>query len=123
MVTQANEHTTWISEYLIKNQRDIDLIGEFVTCPLCDVEASNEVVQEYGERGMVRSDILSFDVFGQPGCWQDACCLYPAEQMILATYDDPNWVHEFLKILQRRKKVHTQSMAGANFDLLGMGGG
>jgi uroporphyrinogen-III decarboxylase len=43
--------------------------------------------------------------------------------MILATYDDPSWVHEFLKILQRRKKVYTQSLAGVNFDLLGMGGG
>ncbi len=123
MVTQANEHTTWISEYLIKNPRDIDLIGEFITYPLCDVEAANKIVQEYGERGMVRSHLPCFDVFGQPGCWQDACCLYPAEQMILATYDDPSWVHEFLTILQRRKAVYVRSLAGANFDLLEMGGG
>jgi hypothetical protein len=123
MVTQANEHTTWVSEYLIKNPRDIDLIGEFITCPLCDVEAVNKLAQEYGERGMVRSHLPCFDVFGQPGCWQDACCLYPAEQLILATYDDPSWVHEFLKILQRRKEVYVRSLPGANFDLLEMGGG
>jgi hypothetical protein len=123
MVTQSNEHTTWVTEYLIKNKRDIDLIGRYITYPLCDVEAVNQVVQEYGERGIVRSHIPCFDVFGQPGAWQDACCLYPTEQMILATYDDPDWVHEFLHILQQRKKVYIQSMVGAKFDILELGGG
>ena len=41
----------------------------------------------------------------------------------MATFDDPAWVHEFLRILQRRKKVHLDSMAGANFDILELGGG
>jgi uroporphyrinogen decarboxylase len=123
MVTQSNEQTTWVTEHLIKSKRDIDLIGEYVTSPCCDVEGVNRVAQEYGERGLVRSHVLCFDVFGQPGTWQDACCLYPTEQLILATYDDPAWVHEFLRILQRRKKVYVQSMAGAKFDILELGGG
>ena len=123
MVTQSNEHTTWVSEYPIKQKQDIDLIGEYVTCPLCDVEAVNQIVEEYGDQGLVRSHIPCFDVFGQPGCWQDACCLYPTEQLILATYDDPGWVHEFLSILQRRKKVYLRSMVGAKYDLLELGGG
>jgi hypothetical protein len=123
MVTQSNEHTTWVTEHLIKSKRDIDLIGAYATSPVCDVEAVNQVAQEYGERGIVRSHIPCFDVFGQPGTWQDACCLYPTEQLILATYDDPAWVHDFLRILQRRKKVYIQSMAGAQFDLLELGGG
>ena len=33
MVLQSNDYTTWVTEYLIKNKRDIDLIGEFVTAP------------------------------------------------------------------------------------------
>jgi hypothetical protein len=123
MVTQSNEHTTWVTEHLIKSTRDIDLIGAYATSPVCDVEAVNQVAQEYGERGIVRSHIPCFDVFGQPGTWQDACCLYPTEQLILATYDDPAWVHDFLRILQRRKKVYIQSMVGAQFDLLELGGG
>jgi hypothetical protein len=123
MVTQSNAQTTWVAEYLIKEKRDIDLIAEYVTSPLCDVEGVNRVAEEYGERGLVRSHIACFDVFGQPGTWQDACCLYPTEQLILATYDDPAWVHQFLRILHRRKKVYIQSLAGAKFDLLELGGG
>jgi len=123
MTTQSNDQTTWVSEHPIKNKRDIDLIGEFVTAPCCDVEAINRVVKEYGERGLVRSHIPTFDVYGQPGTWQDACCLYPTEQLILETYDDPAWVHEFLRILQRRKKVYIKSMAGAKIDLCELGGG
>ncbi len=123
MMTQSNAQTTWVSEHLVKNHRDIDLIGEFVTSPRCDVEATNQVVEQYGERGLVRSHIPCFDVYGQPGTWQDACCLYPTEQLILATYDDPTWVHEFLGILHRRKKTYIRSMAGAKIDLVELGGG
>ncbi len=123
MVTQSNPQTTWVTEPLVKQKQDVDLIGEYITSPLCDVEAVNKIVEEYGGRGIVRSHIPCFDVFGQPGCWQDACCLYRTEDLILATYDDPRWVHEFLGILQRRKKVYIQSLAGAKFDLIELGGG
>jgi hypothetical protein len=123
MVLQSNDYTTWVAEYLIKEKSDIDLIGEFVTAPKCDVAAVNQVATEFGERGIVRSHICCFDVFGQPGTWQDACCLFPLEQMILMTYDDPDWVHELLRILQARKKIYIQSMAGAQYDILELGGG
>ena len=123
MVTQANDQTAWVSEHPIKKKRDIDLIGQFVTTPTCDVEAVNQAVEAYGERGLVRSHMPCFDVYGQPGVWQDACCIYPTEQLILDTYDDPAWVHEFLGILHRRKKGYIQSMAGAKFDLVEHGGG
>jgi len=123
MVTQSNEQTTWVTERLIKNKRDIDLIGEFATHPVCDVEAANRASREYGQQGLVRSHIPCFDVFGQPGCWQDACCLYGTEQMILSTYDDPEWVREFLGILLKRKIGYARSMAGAEFDLVEFGGG
>jgi uroporphyrinogen decarboxylase len=123
MVLQSNDYTSWVAEYLIKEKRDIDLIGEFVTAPKCDVEAVNAVVADYGERGIVRSHICCFDVFGQPGTWQDACCLFPLEKMIYMTFDDPDWVHELLRILQARKKIYIQSMAGARYDILELGGG
>lgn len=123
MTTQSNDQTTWVSEHPIKNKRDIDLIGEFGTMAWCDVEATNQVADAYGERGLVRSHIPCFDVYGQPGTWQDACCLFPTEQLILATYDDPAWVHEFLHILHRRKMVYIKSMAGARIDLIELGGG
>lgn len=123
MVLQSNDYTTWVVEHLIKNKRDIDLIGEFVTTPQCDVNIVNQVVADYGEAGLVRSHICCFDVFGQPGVWQDACCLFPVQQMILMTYDDPDWVHELLRILLARKKGYIRSLAGARYDILELGGG
>jgi uroporphyrinogen-III decarboxylase len=123
MVTQSNEQTTWVVEHPVKEKSDIELIGEFATHPLCDVEAVNRIADDYGERGLVRCHVPCFEVFGQPGTWQDACCLYGTEQLILATYDDPEWVDEFLGILFRRKQSYIRSMAGAKFDLIELGGG
>jgi uroporphyrinogen decarboxylase len=123
MTVQSNEHTTWVVEHPIKEKRDIDIIGEYVTAPRCDVAAVNRVAEEYGERGFVRGHICCFDVYGQPGTWQDACCLVGTQRMIMETYDDPGWVHEFLGILNRRKQVFIRSLAGAHYDLLELGGG
>ena len=41
MATQSNEQTTWVVEPPVKEKRDIELIGEFATHPLCDVDAVN----------------------------------------------------------------------------------
>jgi hypothetical protein len=123
MVLQSNEHTSWVSERLVKEKSDIDIIAEFMTYPRCDVEEVNRQAADYGERGMIRGLILFFDVYGQSGCWQDASVLYGIENLIMATYDDPSWVHAFLGILQRRKSVYIESTKGAKFDILEHGGG
>lgn len=120
---QANVHTSWVVEHLIKEKRDIDLIGEFVTAPKCDVDEVNRTAEAYGERGLVRGHICCFDIFGQPGTWQDACCLVGTQRMIMETFDDPEWVHELLAILHRRKKIFMQSLKGARYDILELGGG
>ncbi|MCU0645503.1 MAG: hypothetical protein MUC94_14760, partial [bacterium] len=57
MVTQSNIHTTWVSEHLVKEKSDIDIIAEFATEPLCDVAALNKIAAEFGERGLVRGHI------------------------------------------------------------------
>ena len=84
---------------MVKRKQDIDLIGKYAVTPKCDVATVNEVSMQFGERGIVRGNVCSFDVSGQPGCWQDACCLVGSEPLIMATYDDPDWVHELLGIL------------------------
>ncbi len=123
MVLQTSGYTSWVTERAVKEKKDIDVIGEFATAPLCDVDEVNRLAGEYGERGLIRGAVCSFDVYGQPGCWQDAACLYGIEKLILATYDDPGWVHAFLKILYERKKAYIRSMKGARFDLIEHGGG
>ncbi len=84
-VLQANECTTWVSEHLIKEQKDIDIIGNYVTAPKCDVEQVNREAEAFGERGLVRGAICSFDLRGQPGVWQDAAVLVGIEKLIYAT--------------------------------------
>lgn len=123
MILQSNEHTSWVSEHLIKDKHDIDLLDEFMTAPKCDVRAVNREAEAFGERGLVRSHMCCFDVFGQPGTWQDAACLVGIERLILEAYDDPKWVHRLLKILQRRKLTYARSLKGASFDLIEFGGG
>ncbi|GIL09057.1 MAG: hypothetical protein BroJett033_5680 [Chloroflexota bacterium] len=123
MVLQGNQYTDWVAEPLIKEKRDIDLIAEFVTHPKVDVEAVNRTAEAFGERGLVRGHICYFDVYGQPGCWQDAVELVGTERIIYETFDDPEWVHELIRILQARKKTFIESLAGARYDLLELGGG
>jgi hypothetical protein len=123
MALQSNEHTSWMVEHLIKNKSDIDLLGEFATAPKCDVQTVNREAEEFGERGIIRGHICTFDVFGQPGTWQDAACLVGIERLIMESYDDPAWVHTLLRILQRRKLIYAQSLQGAAYDVIELGGG
>ena len=123
MVLQSNDQTSWVSEHTIKEKKDIDLVGEFITRPLCHVDAVNEVAAAWSDRGLVRGHICCFDIFGQPGCWQDACCLVGTERMIMATFDDPSWVHALLTILKERKLTFIRSLKGARYDILELGGG
>jgi len=58
------------------------------------------------------------------GCWQDACKLYGLQNLILATHDDPEWVHHFLHVLLKRKlRFIGESLVGAKYDLIETGGG
>jgi uroporphyrinogen decarboxylase len=123
MELQSNAYTSWVSERLIKEPGQIDLIAEFAPQPLCDVEAVNRHAAAYGDRALIRGHTNVFDLYGQPGCWQDACCLYGVEEMIMATYDDPAWVHAFLRILCDRKVRYVDSMRGARYDVIEHGGG
>ena len=94
-----------------------------MTAPRCDVAAVNAAAEEFGEHGLVRGNLCGVNIFGQSGMWQDACCLAGTQEMIMATYDDPAWVHELLGIVQRRKKIWIESLAGARYDLIEHGGG
>jgi uroporphyrinogen decarboxylase len=123
MSISSNEYTSWLTERLIKKKSDIDIVGMYATTPQCDVSRLNKIAEQYGDRGIVRGQMLHFDIFGQTGCWQDAACLFGIEELMMATFDDPEWVHSFLKILQARKLTFAESLKGAKYDVLGFGGG
>lgn len=124
MKLQSNDYTSWIIEHPIKEREDIEAIAEYVPHPLCDKEGSKKALGEIGDRGIVRTHVpATVDMFGQPGCWQDACCLVGTEKLIMETFDDPLWVHELLSIIQKRKFDFLNSMQGAFYDLIELGGG
>ena len=122
-VLQRNEYTAWVAEHLIKEKKDVDIIAAYATAPNCNVEQVNQEAAAFGQRGLVRGHICGFDIYGQPGTWQDAAVLVGTEALILATFDDPEWVHALLDILYRRKESYVRSLKGAHYDLLELGGG
>jgi len=123
MILQSNEHTTWVKEHLLKEKADIDIIAKYMSYPLCDVAQINKQAEATGDKALLRGHIMAFEGFGQPGCWQDAACLFGIEPLIMETFEDPQWVHAFLKILFERKKVYVDSLKGAKYDVLELGGG
>ena len=123
MRIDEDAHTGWVVERLVREKTDVDVLAEHLPVFLCDVEAVNREADAFGERGMVRGMIPGFDPYGQPGCWQDAAMLFGVEALIMATFEDPAWVHHFLRVLCERKKTYIRSMRGARFDVVELGGG
>jgi hypothetical protein len=123
MVLQDDGRTAWVAERLIKEKRDIDVIGAYAPVPRCDTAAVVREAAAFGDRGIVRGAVPGFAIYGQPGCWQDAAVLYGIEPLIVETYDDPDWVIALLGLLRDRKRAFLASSAGAPFDLVELGGG
>lgn len=123
MVVQGNVYTEWVAEFLLKNKSDIELIADYQTRPVCDTETVNREAEATEGSGIVRGFIIPFDIYGQPGCWQDFCCIRGTQQAIMDTFDDPAWVHETLRVIMERKLHYVRSMKGAKYDLMELGGG
>ena len=122
-VIQGNNYTEWVAEPLLKQKSDIELIAKYSTRPLCDTDKVQEAVRIIGDRGIVRGFILPFDIYGQPDCWQDGCCIRGTEKLIMDTFDDPLWVHELMQVLLDRKMPYVKSMRNSGYDLMELGGG
>lgn len=117
--TESNRKTTWVTEYLIKRDEDIELIRDYMPVPTLDQAEVRRLHDEIGDDGILRGFVWG----DQAGCWQHACCLRDVNEMILLCFDQPDWVHELLGILLDKKLRSLESMAGAPFDLIETGGG
>lgn len=117
--TAGDRKTTWITEYLIKEDDDIDLIRKYMPVPILDPKPLAKVYDEVGDRGIVRGFVWG----DQAGCWQHAACLMDVTELIYRTFDRPDWVHELLHILLEKKLRFVEGMKGAKFDLVETGGG
>lgn len=122
-VLEERSQTVWVVERLIKRKSDIELIAKHAVSPSCDVETVNRKAGALHDRGILRGAVPGFEIYGQPGCWQDAAVLVGIVELIEATFEDPVWVHELLGILRDRKLESIESMAGARLDVIELGGG
>ena len=118
--TAGNLTTTWITEYLIKRPEDIDLIDQYMPVATLDKKRIAETYDAIGDAGILRGFVWG----DQAGCWQHACCLMDVQDLILQTFDNPDWVHHLMKILLDKKlRFIDESLRGARFDLIETGGG
>jgi uroporphyrinogen-III decarboxylase len=117
--TEGDRKTTWITEYLVKRDEDIELIRKHMPVPKLELGAVARAYDEIGDDGILRGFVWG----DQAGCWQHAACLIDINALILATFDKPAWVHAFLEVLLEKKLRFIESMKGARFDLIETGGG
>ena len=117
--TAGDRMTTWITEFLIKKDEDIHLLEKYMPVPRLDPAAVNTAWEKIGDRGILRGFVWG----DQAGCWQHAACLMDIQELILRSFDKPEWVHELLRILLEKKLHFIETMKGARFDLIETGGG
>ena len=117
--TASDRKTTWVTEYIVKKDEDIRLIGKYMPVPKLSLEPVSKLYDRLGDRGILRGFVWG----GQAGCWQHACCLMDVNELLLACIDKPDWVHEFLGYLLEKKLRFIESMKDAKFDLIETGGG
>lgn len=118
--TEADRKTTWITEYLIKRHEDVALIDRYMPVAKLDKAAIAAEYDRIGDAGILRGWVWG----DQAGCWQHACCLMNAQDLILETFDNPDWVHTLLQALMKKKlRFIDESLRGAKFDLIETGGG
>jgi uroporphyrinogen-III decarboxylase len=118
--TGADRTTTWVTEYLIKRHEDLDLIDKYMPVARLDRQAVQRQYDRVGDAGILRGFVWG----DQAGCWQHACCLMEVRDLILETFENPDWVHRLLSVLLEKKlRFIEESLAGAKFDLIETGGG
>jgi uroporphyrinogen-III decarboxylase len=117
--TAGNRTTTWITEYLLKRDEDVELLRKYMPVPKLDLKPVAEAYDVLGDRGILRGFVWG----DQASCWQHACCLMDINDLIVRCCEQPDWVHGLLKALLDRKLEFIDSMQGAKFDLIETGGG
>jgi uroporphyrinogen decarboxylase len=117
--TEGDRKTTWITEYLLKHDEDIELIRKYMPVPRLDLGLVAARYNEVGEAGILRGFVWG----DQAGCWQHAACLIDNNALLMSAIDKPDWVHTLLRILLEKKMRFIESLKGAEFDLIETGGG
>lgn len=117
--TEGNRKTTWIIEYLIKRDEDLELVKKYMPVPKLHPEPIAELYDRLGDRGILRGFVWG----DQAGCWQHAACLVDINDLIMKAMTQPDWVHALLQTLLEKKLGFIETMKGCKFDVIETGGG
>ena len=86
--TAGNRLTTWITEYMIKQDEDIELIRRYMPVPALDLKPVSALYDRIGDKGILRGFVWG----DQASCWQHAACLMDVQDLIMRCYDKPDWI-------------------------------
>lgn len=122
MLIQSNQFTSWVSEALLKEKDDIEILDRFMPAPVSDQALVKKAAEEHPDC-LIRGTVACLSPLGQPGCWQELTMLYGVQDSIMETFEDPEWVEEALQMIQRKKLQYVDSLGGTPYDILELGGG
>ena len=116
--TAGDRKTTWITEYLIKHDEDIELIRKYMPVPALDPAPIAKRYAEVGDAGILRGFV------GRPGGLLAACGLPLRHHRAHLCGDGPAGLGACAAGHFLRKKFQfIETMRGAKFDLIETGGG
>lgn len=122
MLIQSNQFTSWVSEQLIKDKSDIEILARYMPAPKANKAMIQKAAAEHPDC-LIRGTVACLSPLGQPGTWQELTMLYGVEDSIMETYEDPEWVEEALTMIRDKKLEYVDSLEGCPFDVLELGGG
>lgn len=122
MVIQSNKYTSWVVEHLLKEKSDIEILERYLPAPVSNKEMVTKAAKEHPDC-LIRGTVACLSPLGQPGCWQELAMLFGIQDLIMETFDDPEWVEEALKMIQKKKLHYVDSLEGCPYDILELGGG
>lgn len=117
-----NKFTPWVTEYIIKNEKDFDIWNKYIPVPeMVDWTPVIEAKKKIGDRGIVRAGFFDF---GQGSPWQSfSNYMFGTEESIMATYDNPEWMHYVMNSLLDKKLKVIERAGKFELDLVETGGG
>jgi uroporphyrinogen decarboxylase len=104
---RQERYQKWTSEYLVKQERDLNLLKYRPDPQYLDVSPLAEVVRKVGDRGLVLHNF--------PGVWYEACTLRGLVTVSTDIYDRPEWLQRYLAeltdyLLRLLKRVLTSGI-------------
>jgi uroporphyrinogen decarboxylase len=117
-----NKFTPWITKHIIKNEKDFEIWNKYIPVPeKLDWTYVLETKKRIGDRGIVRGAMYDF---GQGSPWQSfSSIMFGTEEAIMATYDEPEWIHYVLKEMLDKKLKVIERAGKIELDLVETGGG